>query len=148
MDMPISNMTDQRKNTTKREVFATNNFGFTSLKSDGSFGSNGLSTIINASGIFFSAGNEGTSVSNTIKPGQSISFTNGVITLTNSTGVFVGTSMENLKKLSDNPKPNNFVDLTNVGPNQSVSVTNGIVTLTNSTGVYVGTSIESLVKFV
>jgi hypothetical protein len=127
----------------KREIIAANNFGFTSLTSNGI---NGLGTIINSSGIFFTSESDQNALVNQISPGQSISFTNGVITVTNSTGVYVGSSMDNLKQMSGNAQPSKFVALTNIGPNQSVSITNGIITLTNSSGVFVGTSVDSLTK--
>lgn len=77
-----------------------------------------------------------------------MSITNGIITLTNSSGTFVGTSSDNLVKLdTSDVNPNQIVNLSNLGPNQSVSVTNGIITISNSSGVYVGTSLEKLTKF-
>ena len=126
----------------KREIISANNFGFTSLTSNGI---NGLGTVINSSGIFFTD-NDNNSIVNQITQGQSISFNNGVITLTNSTGVYIGSSMENLKQMSGNAQPSKFVALTNIGPNQSVSITNGIITLANSSGVFVGTSVDNLTK--
>jgi len=107
----------------KREIISANNFGFTSLTS------NGINGLVNQ-----------------ITQGQSISFNNGVITLTNSTGVYIGSSMDNLKQMSGNAQPSKFVALTNIGPNQSVSITNGIITLANSSGVFVGTSVDNLTK--
>jgi len=126
----------------KREIISANNFGFTSLTSNGI---NGLGTVINSSGIFFTD-NDNNSIVNQITQGQSISFNNGVITLTNSTGVYIGSSMDNLKQMSGNAQPSKFVALTNIGPNQSVSITNGIITLANSSGVFVGTSVDNLTK--
>jgi hypothetical protein len=76
--------------------------------------------------------------------GQIMSVVNGLITITNSSGVFVGNSMESLRRVDkDQGLP---LNLNSLGSGQSVSVTNGLITISNSSGIYVGKTIDSLIK--
>jgi hypothetical protein len=76
--------------------------------------------------------------------GQIMSIVNGLITITNSSGMFVGDSMNSLRKIDSNQ--NLRSNINNLGRGQGVMITNGLLTISNSSGIYVGRSIDSLVK--
>ena len=63
---------------------------------------------------------------------------NSEITVINATGVFKGTSLDDLKPASINEFE--------IPPNSSLSIFNGIITLRNATGTYVGRSLDSLIE--
>ncbi len=76
--------------------------------------------------------------------GQILSIVNGLITITNSTGIFVGNSMDSLRKVD---KPQDMLSsLNTLAADQSSIITNGLVTISNSSGIFVGSTVNSLTK--
>jgi hypothetical protein len=97
-------------------------------------------TSLTSGGIFTSSGLPGNNIVNSLTAGGTFTSINGMITITNSTGVYMGSSLETLKKVDGGASS------INVPPGSSVSITNGVITLTNSSGTYVGRSMETLIK--
>lgn len=86
----------------------------------------------------------------TYSPGQSVSINNNIITITNSSGTYMGYVNDGkLYKMSEDNLPgannNNIFNYNSNGGQQSLSVINGIIILTNSSGTFAGRAFDRLV---
>ncbi len=81
------------------------------------------------------------------EPGQTVSVNNNIVTITNSSGTFMGNINDGrIVKVSD--AQSTYYGYSNINNdfNQSISIVNGIIIINNSTGSYAGKNYEKLIK--